>query len=78
MIRSTCFGHFYANHQELETICVCYYRLWCAVLGYWLSGVRCREAGCESRKRDAARLSRAESLFMDSQLAALHLTPDNQ
>ena len=22
MIRSTCFGHFYAHHQELETICV--------------------------------------------------------
>ena len=21
-IRSTCFGHFYAHHQELETICV--------------------------------------------------------
>ena len=33
MICSTCFGHFYAHHQELETICVCYYRLWCAVLG---------------------------------------------
>ena len=23
----------------------------------WLSGVRCRTAGCESRKRDAARLA---------------------
>ena len=22
MIRSTCFGHFYAHHQELETICM--------------------------------------------------------
>ena len=22
MICSTCFGHFYAHHQELETICV--------------------------------------------------------
>ena len=22
MIRLTCFGHFYAHHQELETICV--------------------------------------------------------
>ena len=38
MMRSTCFGHFYAHHQELETICLCYYRLWCAVLGCWLSG----------------------------------------
>ena len=55
-----------------------YYRLWCAVLGYWLSGVRCRAAGCESRKRDAARLRRAASLFLDAHPAALHLTPDNQ
>ena len=22
IIRSACFGHFYAHHQELETICV--------------------------------------------------------
>jgi hypothetical protein len=22
MIRSTCFGHFYAHHHEIETICV--------------------------------------------------------
>ena len=22
IIRSTCFGHLYAHHQELETICV--------------------------------------------------------
>ena len=36
---------------------VCCYHLWCAVLGYWLLGVRCRAAGCQSRKRDAARLS---------------------
>ena len=34
LICSTCFGHLYAHHQQLETICVCYYRLWCAVL--WL------------------------------------------
>ena len=26
-------------------------------LGYWLSGVRCRAAGCQYRKRDAARLA---------------------
>jgi hypothetical protein len=35
---STCFGPFYTHHQELETICVCYYRLWCAVP--WLLVVR--------------------------------------
>jgi len=25
--------------------------------GYWLTGVKCRAAGCQSRKRDAARLA---------------------
>jgi len=39
--------------------CMCYYSLWCAVLGCWLSGIRCRAAGCESRNRDVARLRRA-------------------
>ena len=28
-----------------------------ACLGYGLSGVRCRAAGCQSRKKDAARLA---------------------
>ena len=50
IIRSTCFGHFYAHHH------VHYYRLWCAVLGCWLSGVRCWTAGYTSRMRDVARL----------------------
>ena len=32
IICSTCFGHFYAHHQELKTILyVCYYSLWCAI-----------------------------------------------
>ena len=66
MIRSTCFGHFYAHHQEIETICVGYYRLWCAVLGCWLSGLRCRAAGYASRKRGVTRFSPATSLFLDS------------
>jgi len=30
VICSTCFGHLYANHQELETI-LCYYRIWCVM-----------------------------------------------
>ena len=64
MIRSTCFGHFYAHHQELETVCC--YCLWCAVLGCWLSGVRCKAAGYVSWKRDVARRSRATSLFLDA------------
>ena len=29
---------------------VFYCRVWCAVLGCWLSGVSCRAAGCASRK----------------------------
>ena len=43
-----------------------YYRLWCAVLGCWLSGVRCRTAGYASRQRDVARQSRAKSLFLNA------------
>ena len=34
---------------------VCYCRIWCAVLGCWLSGVRCRAAGYTSGMRDVAR-----------------------
>ena len=36
MIRSTCFGHFYAHHQELETICVLLPPMVCSA---WLSVV---------------------------------------
>ena len=66
IICSTCFAHFYAHHQELETIC--YYRLWCVVLGCCLSGVMCRTADYASTKTDVARLRRATSLFLDSLL----------
>ena len=40
MIRSTCFGHFYAHHQELETICVLLPPMVCDALvaGCWRSG----------------------------------------
>ena len=71
MIRSTCFGHFYAHHQELETVCVLLPPMVCSA---WLLvvEVRCRAAVCESRKRDAA------TLFLDSQPAVLYLTSDNQ
>ena len=53
MIRSTCFGHFYAHHQELETICELLPPMVCSA---WLLvvGVRCRTAGYASRKRDFA------------------------
>ena len=35
--RSTCFGHFYAHHQELETICVLLPPIVCSA---WLLVVR--------------------------------------
>jgi len=35
---------------------VCYYRLRCAVLSCWLSGVRSRAVGAASRKRDVAHI----------------------
>jgi hypothetical protein len=39
MICSTCFGHFYAHHQQLETICVITaYGVQCLVTGCWGSG----------------------------------------
>ena len=48
---------------------VCCYRLWCAVLGCWLSGLRCRAAGCQSRKKDTARLLvQHPSFWTDSRL----------
>ena len=37
MIRSTCFGHFYAHHQELESICVLLPPMVCSA---WLLVVR--------------------------------------
>ena len=40
IICSTCFGHFYAHHQELETICVLLPPVVCdaLVVGCWRSG----------------------------------------
>ena len=49
VICSTCFGHLYAHHRELETI-LCYYRIWCVM------AVRCRAAGYAFGMREAARL----------------------
>jgi hypothetical protein len=50
---STCFGHYYAHHQELESIiqvvAVC--RIWCFV--FKLS-VKCGVEGCVSGLRAAA------------------------
>ena len=52
MIRSTCFGHFYAQHQELETICVLLLPMvcsaWLLVVGGQVQGSRLcvQEEGC--------------------------------
>ena len=44
MICSTCFGHFYAHHQELETICVLLQPVvcsaWLLVVGGQIQGSR--------------------------------------
>ena len=44
IICSTCFGHFYAHHQELETTCVLLPAVVCDVL---VAG--CRRSGAGSR-----------------------------
>jgi len=53
IVCSTYFGHFYAHHQELETICLLLppmaYSAWLLVVG-----VRSRAAGHVSRKWDVA------------------------
>ena len=49
---STCFGHFYAHHQELETICVLLPPMvcsaWLLVVGGQVQGSRVcvRDEGC--------------------------------
>ena len=43
MIHSTCFGHIYAHHQELETICVLLPSMVCSA---WLLVVAVQVQGC--------------------------------
>ena len=77
IICSTCFGHFCAHHQELETICVllppmlC--RAWLLVVGGQVQGSR---LGVQEEGYCTA--SHAISLFLDALPAALHMTPNNQ
>jgi len=62
IICSTCFGHLYAHHQELETICVLLPPMVCSA---WLLVV----GGQVQASRlcvHVARLSRAKSLFLDA------------
>jgi predicted membrane protein len=63
IICSTCFGHFNAHHQELETICVLLPPMvWSACL--LVVGGQGQAASYASRKRGVAR--RATSLFPDA------------
>ena len=53
IICSTCFGYFFAHHQELETRCVITaYGVRC--LGCWWSEIRYRAAGYALGMRDVA------------------------
>ena len=63
IIRSTYFGHFYIHHQELE---VCYYRLWCAVLGCWFRGSGAGQQAMRPGRGMLHDCSRATSLFLDA------------
>ena len=76
IICSTCFGHFYAHHQELETICVLLPPMVCSA---WLLvvGVRCRAAGYASSKSDVARLKSCNITLPGHKPTLLNLTPDN-
>ena len=44
IICSTCFGHFYAHHQELETICMLLPPMMCDALV-----ADCRRSGAEQQ-----------------------------
>ena len=64
IICSTCFGYFYAHHQDLKTICITAYGVRC--LGCWLLEGRYRAVGYAFGMRDVGRLSRATSLIPDA------------
>jgi len=67
--RSTCFGHYYAHHQQLETIqVITAWGTWHFVESWswglvWDCGLCVREEGCCSRKKD---VPRARSFFPDT------------
>jgi hypothetical protein len=72
MICLTCFGHLYAHHQELETICVLLSPM---VRSAWLLVVGGSGAEQQAVRPGRGMLydcSRAASLFLDAQPAALH------
>ena len=55
IIFSTCFGHFYAHNQELETICVLLPPTVCDALvaGCWRSGVEQPAKRCSTQSSNA-------------------------
>jgi hypothetical protein len=55
MIGSTCFGHFYAHHQVLETMCV--------ITAY---GVQCLVAGCRRSGAGQQAVSPGRGMLHDS------------
>jgi hypothetical protein len=74
---STCFGNFYAHHQEFEAICVLLPPMVCSA---WLLvvGVRCRAAVYGSRKRDVVLLSSC-NIPLPGRIACYSAPdPDNQ
>ena len=64
MIRSTCFGHFYAHHQEFETICVLLPPLVCSA---WLLvvGAQVQSSWLSVQEEGYCTTPRAASLFLD-------------
>ena len=77
LIFSTCFGHFYAHHQELETICVLLPPMACIA---WLLviGGQVQTAGYASRKRDVARLQSCNIPLHGHIACCFAPNPDNQ
>ena len=65
MICSTYFGHFYAHHQEPETICVLLQPMVCSACLLVVGG-QVQEAGYAFGMRDFARQSRVTSFFLDT------------
>ena len=60
-VGSTCFEHFYAHHQELETICVT-----------TACGVQCLVAGCRGSGAEQQALCPGRAMSHDSVVQHLH------
>ena len=77
LICSTWFGHFYAHHQEFETICVLLPPVVCSAL---VAG--CRRSGAGSRlcvRDEGCCTTESSNIHHPERIACcLHLTSDNQ